>query len=1027
MVWLRFFMGGQDGNRGYLIQAVVALLSSLDDPNWQSVSLEPNISSDKVDILWISPSQTKATQVKSSINQINKPDATRWASDLKKATKAHIYELFLVGPSSKSVARLGTHGGVSIPCPKNLDIQGLLNEAAHLLDKFLTREGVVQTSATQREVMVSAIVTKLSAISTIGEILTRPQLVETLKEWAGAASPSAAVSWEQVSFAQQRGLDSAVAGHRLGPGDVDACPKLSICDDIIRELERSNLHQVVGQPGCGKSISAWHAAKHFNDAGFTIWRPGSSLDPGNLPNNLSVTKKVLLIVDDVQRFEPTLVERLSEAANDGLKILLISTVEHASLSTIVCVNPEKCVDELADAFLARREELLPVLQQYDDRLGDRYHETSIEDRILLARREKSPWAFFWYLRGGWQTANQELQTVKQFPFAVEVLALIAVGQVVSCDAGVTLDWLTESAKIAGITANEVKRASERLQQLKLLAQTDELRTKHLQYAFRILEKVFGHANKDLWPNLLMLCIEEFSNEARSLQGIAWLLDAVTRTDMFRLHSRTTLTSAKDILLRRATTETKDMDWAAGCFARVAAGFELLPDEVLQHREVLLQWITSGHGLRSHFCGSVINGLINDSKQGPFEDSARSFNSDVDVDRLVALANNLDHDDFYNFGWLLNRLAFYGPAWANEFIQEMDWPRLRATILTAPTDRAYAVDKIVYSICRLAEAAKSDSYAKHIEDVIPYFARAINQSPTTINEMHDVLWSCLGYVPKFLRGGHAPDAIQSGLAKKLVDALDPNAFAQVMNTTKPRDLENLARAFEVIYEIDEAFLIRVTNALSLGDFYSAARDDWKSQSSELQSLLLFFSIGKEMNPAADWIRANESIIDGPLVPELACIAPDVAVRFHRAGKGVELIDPGDADWSMCAIAISGMSTVDREACEELIMQNFQSFEEALYVLSLRSPVGIVRFFRALHKVSTSLYDQLMDRFDLNKAKPTETIKRLVSNQQNERDAYLKIARASCVFPGKAGELARSVGERIKKAQREHDLSKQSQPA
>ena len=1013
-------MGGQDGNRGYLIQAVVALLSSLDDATWQSVSLEPNISSDKVDILWISPSQTKAIQVKSSINQINKPDATRWASDLKEATKADIYELILVGPSSNSVARLGTQDGVSIPCPKNLDIQGLMNEAAHLLDKFLTHEGVAQTSATQREVMVSAIVTKLSAFSTQGRALTRQQLVETLKEWAGAASPSVAVSWDHVSFAQQRGLDSAVAGHRLGPGDVEACPKLSICDDIIRELKRSGLYQVVGQPGCGKSISAWHAAKHFNDAGYTVWRPSSSLDPVNLPNNLPVAKKVLLIVDDVQRFEPTIVERLSEAASADRKILLISTVEHASLSTIVCVNPEKCVDELADAFLARREELLPVLRQYDDRLGDRYHETSIEDRILLARRQKSPWAFFWYLRGGWQTANQELQTVKQFPVAAEVLALIAIGQVVSCDAGVTLDWLTERAKTVGITASQVKKASERLQQLKLLAQTDEIRTKHLRYAFRILEKVFDHANKELWPNLLTLCVGEFSNEARSLQGIAWLLEAVTGTDMFRLYSRTTLASAKDILLRRSTTETKDIDWAAGCFARVAAGFELLPDEVLQHRELLLQWTTSGHGLRSHFCGSVISGLINDSKEGPFEDSARSFNSDVDVDKLVALANNLHLDNFYNFGWLLNRLAFYGPAWANKFIQKLDWPRLRATILAAPTDRAYAVDGIVYSICRLAEAAKSDSYAKYIEDVIPYFARAVNQSPTAINQMHDVLWSCLGYVPKFLRGGHAPDAIQSGLAKKLVDVLDPNAFAQVMNTSKPRDLENLARAFEMIYEIDKAFLIRVTDALSLGDFYAAARDDWKSQSSELQSILLFFAIGNEMNPAADWIRANESIIEGPLKPELACIAPDVAVRFHHAGRGVELIDPSHADWSMAALAISGMAAIDKEACEELIEQNLAGFEEALYVLSLRPPVGIVRFFRALHKVSPGLYDQLVDRLDLDKAKPTETIKRLVTNQQNERDAYLKIARAARFLPGKAGELAKSVGERIKKAQREDDL-------
>ena len=46
-------MSGQAGARGYLLQALVCLLDSLEpDENWVSVTIEPNEESDKVDILW---------------------------------------------------------------------------------------------------------------------------------------------------------------------------------------------------------------------------------------------------------------------------------------------------------------------------------------------------------------------------------------------------------------------------------------------------------------------------------------------------------------------------------------------------------------------------------------------------------------------------------------------------------------------------------------------------------------------------------------------------------------------------------------------------------------------------------------------------------------------------------------------------------------------------------------------------------------------------------------------------------------
>jgi hypothetical protein len=267
-------VGGQDGNRGYLVQTIIALLESLGDDTWECVRIEPDESSQKVDILWEGRAGKKAVQVKSSINQIGKADAERWASELRSGVTSDSYALVLVGPCAKTVVELGSYQGVSIPCPKSLDINGLLAEAAHALDKFLEEEGLDRRSATQREIMVNALTTHLSASASCARSLSRTGFITLVKSWISVINPAVRSSWEQVSFEYQRGIENAVAGKRLGPSDVAACPEFAICEEIVAELNRSHLHEIVGTPGCGKSITGWHVARRFHSTGFSVWRPG---------------------------------------------------------------------------------------------------------------------------------------------------------------------------------------------------------------------------------------------------------------------------------------------------------------------------------------------------------------------------------------------------------------------------------------------------------------------------------------------------------------------------------------------------------------------------------------------------------------------------------------------------------------------------------------------------------------------------------------------------------------------------------
>ncbi len=53
--------GGQVAIRGFQVETLIALLKALGEERlWTSVTLEPNVDSEKVDILWQYPSRTEA-------------------------------------------------------------------------------------------------------------------------------------------------------------------------------------------------------------------------------------------------------------------------------------------------------------------------------------------------------------------------------------------------------------------------------------------------------------------------------------------------------------------------------------------------------------------------------------------------------------------------------------------------------------------------------------------------------------------------------------------------------------------------------------------------------------------------------------------------------------------------------------------------------------------------------------------------------------------------------------------------------
>ncbi|AEE92442.1 conserved protein of unknown function [Tepidanaerobacter acetatoxydans Re1] len=95
-------MGGAEGARGYLYQAIACVLNSMREDNWIKVQMEPVTSEDKVDIAYeYEDGSYKAIQVKSSINNFTKGEIFNYFKSLiRDMSNANEYSLILIGTCS---------------------------------------------------------------------------------------------------------------------------------------------------------------------------------------------------------------------------------------------------------------------------------------------------------------------------------------------------------------------------------------------------------------------------------------------------------------------------------------------------------------------------------------------------------------------------------------------------------------------------------------------------------------------------------------------------------------------------------------------------------------------------------------------------------------------------------------------------------------------------------------------------------------------------------------------------------------
>ncbi len=182
--------GGSVAIRGFLVQTLVALLDIAQaEPPFTEITLEPSLGNDQFDFVWSDAKGTHAVQVKSTINVFGKSDVENWARKLEAERSTEDCRLVLVGIIHPSLEKVRQVGNVAIE-KKNLDIPAHIREAAHLLAAFLEAINANPGTASERKMVVKALVTELeiyAANSPKSRTLTREAFMKLLRQWITAA------------------------------------------------------------------------------------------------------------------------------------------------------------------------------------------------------------------------------------------------------------------------------------------------------------------------------------------------------------------------------------------------------------------------------------------------------------------------------------------------------------------------------------------------------------------------------------------------------------------------------------------------------------------------------------------------------------------------------------------------------------------------------------------------------------------------------------------------------------------------
>lgn len=771
--------------------------------------------------------------------------------------------------------------------------------------------------------------------------------------------------WEYVTYETQHDLGAALSGRQLGQADVAACPELPEVMTAFQQVSLTSSAMITGKSGSGKTITAFQAAFKLHKQGWEVLclvEPHRSIE--ELIDGVScLPHRTVLILDNAQTLDPSLIRRLLNRTTESLAVISVSTEDIFTPRDAISIANSRAVATLAQATLRHKKELLPIIQKLDPSIGEGYLDVPLERRVKEAAICETPWQFNFVLTGGERRANDILANLQEMNRADLLLAIIAAGQIITLDEGVPQAWLERAVQLLRRDKSWLKESLRILQEHRVVFGASYYRCSHLRFSLYALRNICTQTSDPEWEAIVTILAITITWESTPLRGISWLLNEMRLYDVFLLqhNNDTVITSSKwqQIFERcwRAASDEERRD-AAFVLDALIDWYPPHRQAIAERASLLAQWIEHAEGSASFGLGTLLNSL------GQGRDDAKQMTEticeQIDPHVIAMKLTQLKWPEVAGWSFLIGRLRWASSEkWCEQFDQVADFTFLEALVDTMSITNIYAFSELLHNTC----GYHPERFLEVYERAIPTLVAAFHANATeAYSEIRDSIWFVLGYASELFRR-KAPSASQRRVAKKLVDALQPQSIANALSHAPQRDWSIWAEILSFISEASPKHAVKIVERIEFAQLDESAQELWKHCPHELLQLILSLSILPDHNPASSWVSRHADEL-GELNVVLAYVTPQIVIEKLRAGNNLPLT----LFWpELTTLALHEIATIDSSLAVRIIENNISNIAESLSGLQPHNCKGAATLLTYLQSLSPAVFTTIIQEVDSEKAR------------------------------------------------------------
>ena len=760
-------------------------------------------------------------------------------------------------------------------------------------------------------------------------------------------------SWEEIDFSYQRSISHAIMGYRLTSADVNACPQFPQVERMSKQLAIVDHVVLQGQTGCGKSISIYQTAYDFYKQGWRVYRY-KLVDGIAVPRIPQNTENSLYIIDDAQLLSNSTMDMLINQVRPNRKIIFAKTVTDTIQADTVLLTNRDAVNILYQDFMKRKDEILPIVQQCDKRIGINFLDSRIEWRLENAKKAITPWQFNYILRGGWQTIKEQYQTITSHRNCGMLAAIIAALQVMQLDKAVDYNWLCSWVKEIDETLCWDIEDLQYLIGQKIVLSEDDVRIVHLESAKSIL--THHYTNCDWKNDKLRIVIERaFLENSVSPLGIVWLCNGMgglawRRVDQL-LISEKMISMAFDNL---QSTTSPDARMGLAYFMEKVFSMDYEKNGhwyFCNNEQIILDWVEHACSENVYSYSRLVNTVYNTN-----HNEHKTFVSRVNWKQLFSALDAEKEPNLYSWGELVNRLTAFFPRGKEVPFTDI----LHATIdnLVAKTniDNISGLSDFLSQIVYLSPA--------YIHEVIrkltPIYRAFLLKDIFRATDIFTT--DFLGYICGIGFLVRRPSMEQQQTSMALVKEIPEKEFAHAMSTCYPRDWNKMYDIMCLIGRYDLTKAKRIVTLIDTCSLSEMLKDAWDDPHDIVRACSAI-SIG-DNKIAKKFIEDNQERIKKMHSP-LIMIAPRCAIKLFKMGVTVDLMT---GHWWDCSYhALSALIKADSSTTRGILRQNLPVVAERLNTISTcyMEESYCLKFVQLIHKFDQTIFDELVNQIDVNK--------------------------------------------------------------